>query len=99
MLRHAQERPVVLYGHCAGSAIACEAARRLGPARVRALVVSSYPAPGSVRRCPPARGALPRTRRRAPGGRPGSSCVPGGDRRRRTACGSPPMSRSSMAVS
>ncbi|GGY73584.1 thioesterase II family protein [Streptomyces omiyaensis] len=52
LLRHAQGRPVVLYGHCAGSAIAYEVARRLGPGRVRALVVSSHPAPGSLRREP-----------------------------------------------
>ncbi|WP_129770068.1 alpha/beta fold hydrolase [Streptomyces sp. L-9-10] len=58
LLHHAQGRPVVLYGHCAGSTIAYEVARRLGPARVRALVVSSHPAPGSVRREPT--WALPR---------------------------------------
>ncbi|MGP3691597.1 thioesterase II family protein [Streptomyces sp. IBSNAI002] len=58
LLRHAEGRPVVLYGHCAGSTIAYEVARRLGPARVRALVVSSNPAPGSVRREPTF--ALPR---------------------------------------
>ncbi|MEU3742387.1 alpha/beta fold hydrolase [Streptomyces sp. NPDC032198] len=52
LLHHAEGRPVVLYGHCAGSTIAFEVARRLGPARVRALVVSSHPAPGSVRREP-----------------------------------------------
>ncbi|MFJ8547313.1 thioesterase II family protein [Streptomyces sp. NPDC093586] len=58
LLHHAQGRPVVLYGHCAGSTIAYEVARRLDPARVRALVVSSHPAPGSVRREPT--WALPR---------------------------------------
>ncbi|MGR4884941.1 thioesterase II family protein [Streptomyces sp. LARHCF249] len=58
LLRHAEGRPVVLFGHCAGSTIAYEVARRLGPARVRALVVSSHPAPGSVRREPT--WALPR---------------------------------------
>ncbi|MEV5879665.1 alpha/beta fold hydrolase [Streptomyces sp. NPDC052101] len=58
LLQHAEGRPVVLYGHCAGSAIAYEVARRLDPARVRALVVSSHPAPGSVRREPT--WALPR---------------------------------------
>lgn len=58
LLDHAQGRPVVLYGHCAGSSIAYEVARRLGPATVRALVVSSHPAPGSVRREPT--WALPR---------------------------------------
>ncbi|WP_276204473.1 thioesterase II family protein [Streptomyces prasinus] len=58
LLHHAQGRPVVLYGHCAGSTIAYEVARRLGPDRVRALVVSSHPAPGSVRREPT--WALPR---------------------------------------
>ncbi|MFJ8133204.1 thioesterase II family protein [Streptomyces hydrogenans] len=52
LLRHAQGRPVVLYGHCAGSAIAYEVARRLDPVLVRALVVSSHPAPGSLRREP-----------------------------------------------
>lgn len=58
LLHHAQGRPVVLYGHCAGSSIAFEVARRLGPARTRALVVSSHPAPGSHRREPT--WALPR---------------------------------------
>lgn len=58
LLHHAQGRPVVLYGHCAGSTLAYEVARRLGPDRVRALVVSSHPAPGSVRREPT--WALPR---------------------------------------
>ncbi len=52
LLRHAQGRPVVLYGHCAGSVIAYEVARRLDPAQVRGLVTSSYQAPGSVRREP-----------------------------------------------
>ncbi|MGC2997307.1 thioesterase II family protein [Streptomyces sp. G35A] len=58
LLHHAQGRPVVLYGHCAGSAIAYEVARRLDPDQVRALVVSSHPAPGSIRREPT--WALPR---------------------------------------
>ncbi|WP_112471013.1 thioesterase II family protein [Streptomyces triticisoli] len=52
LTRHAQGRPVVLFGHCAGSAVAYEVARRLDPGRVRALVVSSHPAPGSLRREP-----------------------------------------------
>ncbi|MFC7472672.1 thioesterase domain-containing protein [Actinomadura keratinilytica] len=55
---HAGDRPVVLYGHCAGSTLAYEVARRLGPARVQALVASSHPAPGSTRREPT--WALPR---------------------------------------
>ncbi|MFJ8054046.1 thioesterase II family protein [Streptomyces luteogriseus] len=58
LLHHAQGRPVVLYGHCAGSSIAYEVARRVGPAQTRALVVSSHPAPGSLRREPT--WALPR---------------------------------------
>lgn len=55
---HAGDRPVVLYGHCAGSTLAYEVARRLGPGRVQALVASSHPAPGSTRREPT--WALPR---------------------------------------
>ncbi|MEV6173466.1 alpha/beta fold hydrolase [Streptomyces sp. NPDC051954] len=58
LLHHAQGRPVVLYGHCAGSSIGYEVARRLDPTQVRALVVSSHPAPGSIRREPT--WALPR---------------------------------------
>ena len=58
LLRHADGRPVVLYGHCSGSVIAYEVARRLDPAQVRGLVVSSHPAPGSFRREPT--WALPR---------------------------------------
>jgi medium-chain acyl-[acyl-carrier-protein] hydrolase len=52
LLRHAQGRPVVLYGHCSGSVIAYEVARRIDPAQVRGLAVSSHPAPGSFRREP-----------------------------------------------
>ena len=52
LLRHARGRPVVLYGHCSGSVIAYEVARRMDPAQVRGLAVSSHPAPGSFRREP-----------------------------------------------
>jgi surfactin synthase thioesterase subunit len=58
LVRHARDRPVVLYGHCSGSAIAYEVARRVDPGQVRGLAVSSHPAPGSVRREPTY--ALPR---------------------------------------
>lgn len=58
LVRHAQGRPVVLYGHCSGSAIAYEVARRMDPEQVRGLAISSHPAPGSVRREPT--WALPR---------------------------------------
>ncbi|MFJ6666542.1 thioesterase II family protein [Streptomyces sp. NPDC091383] len=56
--RHAGGRRVVLYGHCAGSVIAYEVARRLDAAQLRGLAVSSHQAPGSARREPT--WALPR---------------------------------------
>jgi medium-chain acyl-[acyl-carrier-protein] hydrolase len=55
---YAQGRPVVLYGHCAGSVIAYEVARRLDAEQLRGLAVSSHPAPGTFRRDPT--WALPR---------------------------------------
>jgi medium-chain acyl-[acyl-carrier-protein] hydrolase len=59
LLRHAQGRAVVLYGHCAGSVIAYEVAQRLGPAQLRGLAISCHPAPQTVRREPS--WALPRS--------------------------------------
>ncbi|MFZ3561256.1 thioesterase II family protein [Streptomyces sp. BH055] len=50
--RHAEGRQVVLFGHCAGSVIAYEVARRLDTAQLRGLAVSSRQAPGSARREP-----------------------------------------------
>jgi medium-chain acyl-[acyl-carrier-protein] hydrolase len=58
LIRHAQGRPVVLYGHCAGSVIAYEVAKRLDPVQLRGLAVSCHPAPQTVRREPT--WALPR---------------------------------------
>ncbi|MDX3659645.1 alpha/beta fold hydrolase [Streptomyces sp. ID05-26A] len=52
VLRHAEGRKVVLYGHCSGSVIAYEVARRMDAAQVRGLAISSYRAPGVVRREP-----------------------------------------------
>lgn len=52
LMRHAAGRPIVLYGHCSGSVIAYEVARRLEPAQLRGLAISSHPAPGSFRREP-----------------------------------------------
>lgn len=50
LVRHADGRSVVLCGHCSGSLIAYEVARRLDPGQLRGLAVSSYRAPGTVRR-------------------------------------------------
>ncbi|MEY9854622.1 medium-chain acyl-[acyl-carrier-protein] hydrolase [Catenulispora sp. GAS73] len=52
LAQHTRGRPLVLYGHCAGTVIAYEVARRLDPAQLRGLAVSAHPAPGTVGREP-----------------------------------------------
>jgi medium-chain acyl-[acyl-carrier-protein] hydrolase len=45
---HAQDRPITLYGHCSGAIIAFEVARRLQSRNLRALFLSSHPAPDRI---------------------------------------------------
>jgi medium-chain acyl-[acyl-carrier-protein] hydrolase len=46
--RHAQDRPITLYGHCSGAIIAFEIARRLPPPSLRTLFLSAHPAPDRI---------------------------------------------------